>query len=144
MKPSPPPAPPTSRPSLGLAAAGWSAGVTGTVGVALVVVAALAGGRPQMVGAGAGTVLVCVFFGFGVLNTAVAAAYAPQASLLVALLTYVVQVVGLALVLLWVTRSDLVPGTLDDRWLAGSVITGTLVWTGVLLVRTVRGAEVRR
>jgi ATP synthase protein I len=66
------------------------------------------------------------------------ATVAPRASMMFALMTYTLQVLLLAMVLVAVSRSDLAPDTLDLRWLAGSVIAGTLVWMAALLVGALR------
>jgi ATP synthase protein I len=117
---------------------------TSLVGVLLVLVAGLTAGRAGVLGAVFGVTLVCSFFLFGAFNTGLAATYAPRASLLVALLTYTVQVVALALVLAGVSRSGLAEETIDVRWLSGTVIVGTLVWTGALVACTLSGPEARR
>ena len=111
--------------------------VVGSVGAAL---ALLLGGRAQLLGALLGTVLVAGFFVFGMVNTAVAAAFAPRVALVVALLTYTLQVVALGLVLVAVSRSGLTPDRLDVAWLAGTVIAGALGWT-VALVLDALGTE---
>ena len=96
---------------------------------------------PQLLGALAGTGLVAAFFLFGMLNTALAAAFVPRAALVMALLTYTMQVVALGLLLVAVTRSGLTPGTLDARWLGGTVIVGALGWTVALVVDALRGVD---
>ena len=110
--------------------------------VALATVAGLAAlvlaGRPQLHGALAGAAIVAGFFLFGTLSTSLAAAYAPGTALMVALLTYTSQVVLLGLVLVGVERSGATPDSLDVRWLAGTVIAGTLCWTTALVVDTLR------
>jgi ATP synthase protein I len=137
-QPGPPP------PSLRVPGLGRALVSTVVLGVVLGVVAQLGEGRPALLGTVVGMALVWGFFLFGALNTGLAAAYAPRASMLVALLTYTVQVVALALVLVAISRSGMAEDTLDVRWLGGTVILGTLVWTGALVVNTLSGREVRR
>lgn len=96
-------------------------------------VALVIAGRPQVLGALLGTAMVAGFFVFGMVNAAMAAAFAPRVALVVALLTYVLQVVALGLVLVAVSRSGLSPDRLDVRWLAGTVIAGALGWTFALV-----------
>jgi ATP synthase protein I len=103
-----------------------------TVGAAALALAT-AGGA-QLLGVLVGAALVAGFFVFGMVNTAVAAAYAPRVALVVALLTYTLQVVALGLVLVAVSRSELTPDRLDVRWLAGTVIAGALGWTVALVL----------
>jgi ATP synthase protein I len=143
----PPPDPiPRSVPPPSLRVPGLSQALLATalVGVVMAVAAGLTGGRAEVLGTAVGVALVCGFFLFGAFNTSLAAAYAPRASMLVALLTYTVQVVGLALVLVAISESETAEDALDVRWLGGTVIVGTLVWTGALVARTLSGPAVRR
>ncbi len=119
---------------------GLRAAVLVTVVLACLVagVAAVVAGRPQVVGALLGAALVGGFFLFGTLSTSVAAAYAPGLSLLVALTTYVLQVVVLGLLLVGLDGSATAPRSLDVAWLAGTVIAGTLAWSAVLVVTALR------
>lgn len=114
--------------------------VVAVVGTAL---AALLGGRPQVLGVLVGVALVAGFFVLGSTAVGVVATHAPRVSLLVALLTYVLQVLGLALVLLLLTRSGALESTLDRRWIGGTVVVGTLGWVTALTVTAVRPPERR-
>jgi ATP synthase protein I len=82
--------------------------------------------------------VVVGFFCFGTLTTSAVAAVAPGASLVVALLTYTLQVVLLFVLLVAVTRSPAGTSWLDVRWLAGTVLVGTLCWTVALVVHALR------
>lgn len=109
-----------------------------TVSVAVLgLLAALLGlvlqGSPQAVGALAGAGLVVAFFCFGAVGVNLVAAWAPRVSLVFALLTYTLQVLLLAAVLVGLARSELVPDTLDPRWLGGTTMVATLVWMAALL-----------
>ncbi|QIK67113.1 hypothetical protein G7072_12845 [Nocardioides sp. HDW12B] len=108
------------------------------VGVVLALLALLVGGSGAATGAAAGALLVVSFFTFGAFSVNLVATVAPRASMLFALMTYTLQVLLLAVVLVAVNRSDVAPGTFDARWLGGTVIVGTLVWMGALLVGTLR------
>jgi ATP synthase protein I len=66
------------------------------------------------------------------------AGIAPKVSLVVALMTYTLQVLLLALALIVLARSDLAPDTVDPRWLGAAVLVGTLVWMAALIVGTLR------
>ena len=103
------------------------------VGVAGVALGAVTGGASAALGAALGTALVCLFFGLGALVVGWAAAFAPAASLLVAVLTYGLQVVLLGVVLLALRRSGALHGPVDAHWLAGLVVVGTLVWSAALV-----------
>jgi ATP synthase protein I len=93
---------------------------------------------PQALGALVGVVMVVGFFGFGTLTMSLVSRVAPAASLLVALLTYTLQVLLLGLVFVGLTSSGATDGALDPRWLGGTVVAATLAWTVWLVVREVR------
>jgi ATP synthase protein I len=93
---------------------------------------------PQALGAIVGLVVVAGFFAFGTLTMSLVSRVAPTASLLVALLTYVLQVLVLGLLFVGLTRSGATEQALDPRWLGGAVIGSTLAWTVWLVVREVR------
>ncbi|CAA9358263.1 MAG: hypothetical protein AVDCRST_MAG36-2446 [uncultured Nocardioidaceae bacterium] len=120
------------------------------VAVAGAALGAVVGGRPQVLGAVLGSGLVTGCCLFGTVTVSLVAAYAPRASLLVALLTYVLQVGVLALVLARVqahvqtrerTASDREP-VLDPQWVGGAVVVATVVWVVLLVVRALRSEPV--
>ena len=78
------------------------------------------------------------FYLFGTVTVSLVAAYAPRASLLVALLTYVLQVGALALVLAEVQASAAAGSTVDVGWVGGAVVVATVVWLLLLVVRALR------
>ncbi len=93
---------------------------------------------PQALGALSGLVMVAGFFGFGTLTVSLVSRVAPAASLLVALLTYTLQVLLLGLVFVALTSSGTTQEALDPRWLGGTVVAATLAWTVWLVLREVR------
>jgi ATP synthase protein I len=120
-----------------LVAAGLAVAVGVGVACAGAVLGLLVAGRPQALGAALGAGLVTAFYVFGTVTVSLVAAYAPRASLLVALLTYVLQVAALALVLARVQSSPAGEQTLDVAWVGGAVVVATVTWLVVLVVRTV-------
>ena len=68
------------------------------VGLLAVLTGALVGGSPAALGAAVGSGMVLVFFGFGALTVNAVASVSPAASLLVALLTYTLEVVAVGVV----------------------------------------------
>jgi len=111
---------------------------TVVVGVGLAVAGALVGGTPTAAGAGVGVLMVLVFFGLGAVVLDTVAGLAPSLSLLVALLTYTLQVVLVGLVFVGLSRSGLLGSDLDADWLGGTVIAGTITWLAAQVVTTVR------
>ena len=134
-------APLRQQPSMRVPGVGRALLVTLVLAVAASGLAVAMGGRAQLFGALAGSAMVAGFFVFGMVNTALAAAFAPRVALVVALVTYTLQVVVLGLVLVAVSRSGLTPARLDVRWLAGTVIVGALGWTVALVVDALRTTD---
>ena len=105
------------------------------LGVCIAIVGALVDGSPALGGALVGTVLAVGVFAFGVVTVHAVTHVLPSASLIVAVLTYTLQVVLMALAFVALTGSGLLDDSLDRAWLAGAVIACTGVWlvTQVLL-----------
>jgi ATP synthase protein I len=108
------------------------------LGLLAAVVAGLVSGAPGAWGALVGALLVAVVCVGGSLLVNAVAGLMPSASLLVALLTYTLQVLLLGLVFVGLTSSGATDGALDPRWLGGTVVAATLAWTVWLVVREVR------
>jgi len=115
--------------------------MTLTVGFAVILLAGLISGSNAALGAGIGVMMVAIFFGFGAVVLGVVARLAPAASLLVALLTYTLKVVLMGLVFLALSRSGALDGTVDARWLGGTVIVCTLVWLACQIFFSMRTRE---
>lgn len=117
--------------------------VLGTLAAAvlLVLAGALLGGVPAASGAAVGSTLVLGAFALGALALGAVARIAPTASLLVALLTYTLTVVVLALVFAALSQSDALDVTLSREWLAGAVIGCTVVWLTAQIVAAVRSRQ---
>jgi ATP synthase protein I len=111
---------------------------TVAVGAVLVAVAALVSGAAAAAGAGTGALTVFLFFLLGAATVGSVVRVAPGLSLLVALLTYTLQVVLLALVFRGLSRSGALVAGIDTGWLGWSVIGCTLVWTTAPVLQTLR------
>jgi ATP synthase protein I len=107
-------------------------------GLVLVAVAALTGGSDAAYGALVGTLIVLGVFGTGSFAVDLVAGMLPAASLLVALLTYTLQVVVMGLVFVALSGSGLLDDTIDRAWLGGTVIVGTFAWLLSQVVLTMR------
>lgn len=97
-------------------------------GVVCLVGLAVAGGS-GLAAAIIGTLVVVFVLFSGALVVTVVADLMPSASLLVALMTYALQMAILALLLIPLSRSEWAKTNLDAPWLAVAVIAGALVWT---------------
>ncbi len=133
MTTAPPPNSPADRAALDGSVVRKALLVTLAAGLTGTVAAALAGGTPAAAGAGLGAAIVCLFFGFGTLVVGLVAGVSPAASLLVALLTYGLQVLLMGVLLVAVNRSGALERTVDAGWLAGTLIVGTFVWSVTLI-----------
>lgn len=100
--------------------------------LAVVVVSAV-DGWDAVGGSAVGAVLVLVVLGFGSFTVSVVARAMPAASMLFALVTYVLQLVVLLAALVALSRSGAVGESLSRGWLGGTVIVGTLAWTAAQL-----------
>lgn len=129
---------PLPRPSARVAGLVPGLALTGLVAAPAALVAGLVAGRPQVLGVVVGALVVAGFFTLGSVSTSLAAAYAPALSMVVALVTYALQVVLLAVVFLELTATDASRAAVDVHWAAGAVIVGTLLWTVTLVVAAVR------
>ncbi len=98
----------------------------------------LVDGRAGALGALAGGSLALCFFLFGSLVVDMATRMAPQLAMLMAMLTYTLQVAAVALVFYVLTSSGAVGTTLSGGWLAGGVVAATLAWTAGQLVGSMR------
>jgi ATP synthase protein I len=104
----------------------------------LVVAASVTDGRPAVVGAAAGGVLTLVVFAFGIAVVGAVARLMPSASMLVALMTYALQLLVLALCVVAIDRADVGAETLSRGWFAAGVISVTLLWLVGQLVAATR------
>ncbi len=106
-----------------------SAGAALVAGLLLALVGLLAAGSPAATGAGLGTAAVVLVLFSGSLVVLVVADLMPSASLVVALMTYTLQMALLALVLLPLSSTSWAAAHLDAPWLAAAVVATALVWT---------------
>lgn len=104
----------------------------------LVVAASVTDGRAAVVGAASGGVLTLVVFALGIAVVGAVARLMPSASMLVALMTYALQILVLALCVAAIERADVGAETLSRGWFAGGVIAVTLLWMVGQLVTATR------
>ncbi len=112
---------------------------SGAVAVlALVLAGALTAGRSAVVGAATGGLLTLAVFALGIAVVAMVARVLPSASLLVALMTYVLQLLVLALCIAAIERAGVTAETLSRGWFAAGVIAVTVLWLVGQLVSATR------
>lgn len=122
----------------GVAVLLWSAAATVAVGLVLVGVAAVLAGATAALSAAIGVGLVVSVVSFGVFVVNTVASIMPGATVLVALVTYALQLVVMAAVVLGLARSGMLDGSLDRRWLGGGVALAALVWMIAQIVGAMR------
>lgn len=109
----------------------------GAAAASTVLVATLAGlglalsGSAGLTGALAGGGLALAIFLVGTLVVDAVARMMPAMSMLIALLTYLLQVVVMAVVVTALVRSEVGGEQLFREWFAGAVIAVTMLWLGV-------------
>ena len=102
--------------------------VTAVVGLVAVGAGLLLSGPPAAAGAAVGFGMVLVFFGTGAVVVNAVATVSPVASLMVAMLTYLLEVVLVALVFTALDGSGALDGAVDRTWAGVAVIVATLGW----------------
>jgi len=115
------------------------AGVCVAVSVAVTAFAGgLVAGSPGALGALVGGSIALCFFMFGSLVVESATRMAPQTAIVVALMTYTLQVALVAAAFALLTSTGAVGTTLSGGWIAGGVIVATVTWTLAQLVASAR------
>jgi ATP synthase protein I len=107
----------------------------------LALLAAVLSDSAAVAGVLVGAALVCGFFGLGAVVLIWVTKVSPAASLLVGLMTYTLQVVGLALVFAGLDSSGRLESDIDGRWLGGTVIAGTVVWLAIQVTLSMRARQ---
>ena len=107
-------------------------------GLLVALVGLVVSGAPAALAGLLGTVVVVSVLFSGALVVTIVADLMPTASLLVAMMTYTLQMVLLAVLLVPLGRSDWADEHLDAPWLAAAVIGGALVWTVCQVVLATR------
>lgn len=115
-----------------------SGAVTLVVGGLIALLGWLVQGAAAGLGVLVGTGLVVAVCAGGALLVNTVAGALPSASLLVALLTYTLQVMALLLAFVALERSGLLDGSLDRTWVGVSAIAATLGWLVAQVVLTFR------
>ena len=109
-----------------------------SVGLALAGIGAMVSGNPAAYGALAGTVLTTLVLFGGSLVVDLVAGVLPAASLLVALLTYTLQLVLLGVAFLALQRSEALRDLVDRAWVGFGVIAVTVAWMVAQILLTTR------
>jgi len=116
-------------------------GCTLAAALGAVALGAVTAGSDAALGSLIGAALVLFFFAFGAVVVNAVASVSPTASLLVALLTYTLEVVAMGAVFLALGRSGALGDTVDGGWIGVVVIALTLVWLAAQTFAAVRSRQ---
>lgn len=128
------------KPSVGAGILLAAGGFCLAAGAVTAVVGALVQGSDAALGAVVATAIVLLVFGGGAALVNLVAGALPSASMLIALLTYTLQVVLMFVIMLAISRSGVLDDAVDKAWLAGTLIGGTAAW---LVSQVVAATKVR-
>ena len=115
-----------------------AAGAAFVVGLVMTLVAWLVSDMTAVRSVAVSTLLVVAVIGFGVFVLNTVASIMPSATVLVALVTYSLQLVVLAAVVLTLARNGMMGDTFDRRWFGGGVAMATLAWMIAQIVAHLR------
>jgi ATP synthase protein I len=111
-----------------------SAALTGAVAAVCVAVCAALGGAKGLYGALIGVAIVTAFFGISVLVVGRAAKISPQVMMAAALISYVVKIIGFAIVVILLGKST----AFNGRMLGFTAIICILAWTAAEVVTAIK------
>jgi ATP synthase protein I len=111
-----------------------SAALTGAVAAVCVAVCAALGGARGLYGALIGVAIVTAFFGISVLVVGRAAKISPQVMMAAAMISYVVKIIGFAIVVILLGKST----AFDGRMLGFTAIICILAWTAAEVVTAIK------
>jgi len=111
-----------------------SALLTGVVAAACVAVCAALGGAKGLYGALIGVAIVTAFFGISVLVVGRAAKISPHVMMATAMVSYVVKVIGFAIVMILLGKST----AFDGKMLGFTALICILAWGAAEIVNTIK------
>lgn len=111
-----------------------SAALTGAVAAVCVAICAALGGAKGLYGALIGVAIVTAFFGISVLVVGRAAKISPQVMMAAAMISYVVKIIGFAIVVILLGKST----AFNGRMLGFTAIICILAWTAAEVVTAIK------
>jgi ATP synthase protein I len=111
-----------------------SAALTGVVAAVTVAICAALGGAKGLYGALIGVAIVTAFFGISVLVVGRAARISPQVMMAAAMISYVVKIIGFAIVVIALGKST----AFNGRMLGFTALVCILVWCAAEIFNTIR------
>jgi ATP synthase protein I len=111
-----------------------SAALTAVVAAVCVAVCAALGGAKGLYGALIGVAIVTAFFGISVVVVGQAAKISPQVMMAAAMISYVVKIIGFAIVMIALGKSD----AFNGRMLGFTALVCILAWTAAEVITTIK------
>ena len=111
-----------------------SAALTAVVAAMCVAVCAALGGAKGLYGALIGVGIVTAFFGISVLVVGRAARISPHVMMAAAMISYVVKIIGFAIVMIMLGKSD----AFNGRMLGFTALVCILAWTAAEVITTIK------
>jgi ATP synthase protein I len=111
-----------------------SAALTAVVAAVCVAVCAALGGVKGLYGALIGVAIVTAFFGISVLVVGRAARISPHVMMAAAMISYVVKIIGFAIVMIALGKSD----AFNGRMLGFTALVCILAWTAAEVITTMK------
>jgi len=111
-----------------------SAALTAVVAAVCVAVCAVLGGAKGLYGALIGVAIVTAFFGISVLVVGRAARISPHVMMAAAMISYVVKIIGFAIVMVALGKSD----AFNGRMLGFTALVCILAWTAAEVITTMK------
>ena len=111
-----------------------SAALTAVVAAGCVVVCAALGGAKGLYGALIGVAIVTAFFGISVLVVGRAAKISPHVMMAAAMISYVIKIIGFAIVMIALGKSD----AFNGRMLGFTALICILAWSAAEVVTAIR------
>jgi len=111
-----------------------SAALTAVVAAECVVVCAALGGAKGLYGALIGVAIVTAFFGISVLVVGRAAKISPHVMMAAAMISYVIKIIGFAIVMIALGKSD----AFNGRMLGFTALICILAWSAAEVVTAIR------
>ena len=111
-----------------------SAALTAVVAVVCVVVCAALGGAKGLYSALIGVAIVTAFFGISVLVVGRAARISPHVMMAAAMISYIVKIIGFAIVMIALGKS----AAIDGRMLGFTAIICILAWSAAEVITAIR------
>ncbi|MDN5895427.1 MAG: hypothetical protein L0H93_15560 [Nocardioides sp.] len=112
--------------------------VAAVLGLLVALLGAVTDGAPAAYGALVGTLVIVFVLAFGAFSVELVSRVVPAMSIIVALLSYALQLVLLLVILVSLDRAGALEESLAPKWVVAAIIVGTFTWLVAQIVITTR------